>query len=126
MSIAGFGFDGPFTRRDRSTTLDPGAVGTRHRRFRLDEARPRLGAPAIVPDKVSALMAQAIITAALLARAAARPAGRALSMLDAIVAFCGSPTWAARDRSAPTFRNRRRRVSSIQLYDTASGHIKWR
>lgn len=87
VSIAGFGFEGPYAQRPVYDPLIQALSGLATVQAGTDTERPRL-VRTIVPDKVSALVAAQAITAALLARE--RGAGGQhvrVAMLDAIVAF---------------------------------------
>ncbi len=123
VSIAGFGFEGPYAQRPVYDPLIQALSGLATVQAGSDTARPRL-VRTIVPDKVSALMAAQAITAALLARSRERIGQHVrLSMLDAIVAFLwqsdmGSQTLVGADipqQAAASFID--------LIYETASGHI---
>lgn len=123
VSIAGFGFEGPYAQRPVYDPLIQALSGLATVQAGSDTARPRL-VRTIVPDKVTALMAAQAITAALLARSRERIGQHVrLSMLDAIVAFLwqsdmGSQTLVGADipqQAAASFID--------LIYETASGHI---
>ena len=123
VSIAGFGFEGPYAQRPVYDPLIQALSGLATVQAGTDTERPRL-VRTIVPDKVSALVAAQAITAALLARE--RGAGGQhvrVAMLDAIVAFLwqsdmGSQTLVGDElpqQSAASFID--------LIYATASGYM---
>ena len=123
VSIAGFGFTGPYAPRPVYDPLIQALSGLATVQAGGDSERPRL-VRTIVPDKVSALTAAQAITAALLARAR-NGCGQhvQLSMLDAIVAFL----WSS-DMGSQTFVGdelpQQDAASFIDLiYATATGYI---
>ena len=123
VSIAGFGFAGPYATRPVYDPLIQAVSGLATVQAGSDDARPRL-VRTIVPDKVSALVAAQAITAALLARSRDGIGQHVrLAMLDAIVAFLwqsdmGSQTLVGADipqQSAASFID--------LIYATAAGYI---
>ena len=123
VSIAGFGFEGPYADRPVYDPLIQAVSGLATIQAGSDQARPRL-VRTIVPDKVSALVAAQAITAALLCRARDGVGQHVrLAMLDAIVAFLwqsdmGSQTLVGADiaqQSAASFID--------LIYETAAGFI---
>ena len=99
VSIAGFGFEGPYAARPVYDPLIQALSGLATIQAGSDTERPRL-VRTIVPDKVSALTVAQAITAALLARERTGIGQHVqVAMLDAIVAFLwcsdmGSQTFA--------------------------------
>lgn len=123
VSIAGFGFTGPYAAKPVYDPLIQALSGLATVQAGADSERPRL-VRTIVPDKVSALTVAQAITAALLAR---ERSGRGqhvrLAMLDAIVAFL----WHS-DMGSQTFAGdelpQQDAASFIDLiYETADGFI---
>lgn len=123
VSIAGFGFEGPYAARPVYDPLIQAMSGLATVQAGSDQARPRL-VRTIVPDKVSALMAAQAITAALLARSREGIGQHVrLAMLDAIIAFLwqsdmGSQTLVGADipqQAAASFID--------LIYETAEGYI---
>jgi crotonobetainyl-CoA:carnitine CoA-transferase CaiB-like acyl-CoA transferase len=123
VSIAGFGFEGPYAARPVYDPLIQAVSGLATIQAGSDQARPRL-VRTIVPDKVSALVAAQAITAALLSRARDGIGQHVrLAMLDAIVAFLwqsdmGSQTLVGAEipqQSAASFID--------LIYETAAGFI---
>ncbi|MGR8918298.1 MAG: CaiB/BaiF CoA transferase family protein [Gammaproteobacteria bacterium] len=123
VSIAGFGFDGPFASKPVYDPLIQALSGLATVQAGSDEERPRL-VRTIVPDKVSALTAAQAITAALLTRERTGEGQHVhVSMLDAIVAFL----WNS-DMGSQTFVGdelpQQHAASFIDLiYETADGHV---
>jgi crotonobetainyl-CoA:carnitine CoA-transferase CaiB-like acyl-CoA transferase len=90
VSIAGFGFDGPWAKRPVYDPLIQALSGLASVQGGADAARPRL-VRTILPDKVTAIQAAQAITAALFARLRGGGAGHVtLSMLDTVAAFLWS------------------------------------
>ena len=123
VSIAGFGFEGPYAARPVYDPLIQAVSGLATIQGGSDQARPRL-VRTIVPDKVSALVAAQAITAALLSRARDGVGQHVrIAMLDAIVAFLwqsdmGSQTLVGAEipqQSAASFVD--------LIYATAAGYI---
>ncbi len=123
VSIAGFGFEGPYAARPVYDPLIQAVSGLATIQGGSDQARPRL-VRTIVPDKVSALVAAQAITAALLSRARDGVGQHVrIAMLDAIVAFLwqsdmGSQTLVGAEipqQSAASFID--------LIYATAAGYI---
>ncbi|MCZ6773125.1 MAG: CoA transferase [Proteobacteria bacterium] len=123
VSIAGFGFEGPYAERPVYDPLIQSLSGLASVQAGSDNARPRL-VRTILPDKVTAVMASQAITAALLARERTGQGQHVrLSMLDAVVSFL----WHS-DMGAQTFVGgelpQQDAASFIDLiYETADGHI---
>ncbi len=123
VSIAGFGFEGPYASRPVYDPLIQAVSGLATIQAGSDEARPRL-VRTIVPDKVSALVAAQAITAALLSRSRDGVGQHVrLAMLDAIVAFLWQSDMGAQtlvDANIP----QQSAASFIDLiYETATGYI---
>ena len=123
VSIAGFGFEGPYASRPVYDPLIQAVSGLATIQAGSDEARPRL-VRTIVPDKVSALVAAQAITAALLSRSRDGVGQHVrLAMLDAIVAFLWQSDMGAQtlvDANIP----QQSAASFIDLiYETAAGYI---
>lgn len=123
VSIAGFGFDGPYAPKPVYDPLIQAVSGLATVQAGADSERPRL-VRTIVPDKVSAITAAQAITAALLARERSGEGQHVrLAMLDAIVSFL----WGS-DMGSQTFVGdelpQQAAASFIDLiYETADGHI---
>ena len=122
VSIAGFGFDGPFAAKPVFDPLIQSLSGLTVQAG-SDEARPRL-VRTILPDKLTGYACAQAVCAALLARARTGEGQHVrLSMLDAVIAFL----WSS-DMSGYTFigddSEREAQQSFIDLiYETADGHI---
>ncbi len=123
VSIAGFGFDGPYAAKPVYDPLIQALSGLATVQAGSDQERPRL-VRTIVPDKVSALTAAQAITAALLTRERTGAGQHVrIAMLDAIVSFL----WNS-DMGSQTFIGdelpQQQAASFIDLiYATADGHI---
>ena len=123
VSIAGFGFSGPYAPKPVYDPLIQAISGLATIQAGSDDERPRL-VRTIVPDKVSALTTAQAITAALLARERSGEGQHVkVSMLDAIVAFL----WNS-DMGSQTFVGdelpQQHAASFIDLiYATADGHL---
>ncbi|MFY9970398.1 MAG: CoA transferase, partial [Roseiarcus sp.] len=123
VSIAGFGFDGPFAAKPVFDPLIQSLSGLTTVQAGSDEARPRL-VRTILPDKLTGYACAQAVCAALLARARTGEGQHVrLSMLDAVIAFL----WSS-DMSGYTFigddSEREAQQSFIDLiYETADGHI---
>ncbi|MEO0682594.1 MAG: CoA transferase [Pseudomonadota bacterium] len=125
VSIAGFGFDGPWARRPVYDPLIQALSGLAS--VQGAGGRPRL-VRTILPDKATALTASQAITAALLARArTGRGDHVRLSMLDAISHFL----WAS-DMTGLTFPDAPPREPQAEakaqsfvelIYETQDGHM---
>jgi crotonobetainyl-CoA:carnitine CoA-transferase CaiB-like acyl-CoA transferase len=123
VSIAGFGFAGPYAGKPVYDPLIQALSGLATVQAGSDTGRPRL-VRTIVPDKVTALTVAQAITAALLARERTGTGQHVrVAMLDAIVAFL----WSS-DMGSQTFIGdelpQQQAASFIDLiYATADGHI---
>lgn len=123
VSIAGFGFDGPYAQRPVYDPLIQSLSGLTTIQAGSDGAKPRL-VRTILPDKLTAVTASQAITAALLAREKTGEGQHVkLSMLDAVIAFL----WNS-DMGSQTFVGgelpQQQAASFIDLiYETADGHI---
>jgi len=90
MSIAGFGFTGPYVSRRVFDPLIQSLSGLTTVQAGSDEFRPRL-VRTILPDKLTGFAASQAICAALLARAKSGHGQHVrLSMIDAVIAFLWS------------------------------------
>jgi len=123
VSIAGFGFDGPYAERPVYDPLIQSLSGLTTIQAGSDKAKPRL-VRTILPDKLTAITASQAITAALLVREKTGEGQHVkLSMLDAVIAFM----WNS-DMGSQTFIGgelpQQEAASFIDLiYETADGHI---
>jgi crotonobetainyl-CoA:carnitine CoA-transferase CaiB-like acyl-CoA transferase len=123
VSIAGFGFDGPYAGKPVFDPLVQALSGLTTVQAGADGERPRL-VRTILPDKLTGVTAAQAITAALLARERSGEGQHVrLSMLDAVLAFL----WSS-DMSNQTFVGdeapQERAQSFIDLiYETADGYI---
>ena len=123
VSIAGFGFDGPYANKPVFDPLVQAVSGLTTVQAGSDELRPRL-VRTILPDKLTGIQAAQAITAALLAR---ERTGRGqhvrLSMLDTVVSFLwssdmGDHTFVGAESASEPAQSR------IDLiYETADGYI---
>ena len=123
VSIAGFGFEGPYANKPVFDPLVQAVSGLTTVQAGSDESRPRL-VRTILPDKLTGIQASQAVTAALLAR---ERTGRGqhvrLSMLDTVVSFL----WSS-DMGGHTFVGaesaQERAQSWIDLiYETRDGYI---
>ena len=123
VSIAGFGFDGPYANKPVFDPLVQAVSGLTTVQAGSDELRPRL-VRTILPDKLTGIQASQAITAALLARERTGEGQHVrLSMLDTVVSFL----WSS-DMGGHTFvgaeGGRERAQSRIDLiYETRDGFI---
>ena len=123
VSIAGFGFDGPYANKPVFDPLVQAVSGLTTVQAGSDELRPRL-VRTILPDKLTGIQASQAITAALLARERTGKGQHVrLSMLDTVVSFL----WSS-DMGEHTFvgaqSERERAQSRIDLmYETRDGFI---
>ena len=123
VSIAGFGFDGPYADKPVFDPLVQAVSGLTTVQAGSDELRPRL-VRTILPDKLTGVQAAQAITAALLARERTGKGQHVrLAMLDAVVSFL----WSS-DMGGHTFVGeeieRERTQSWIDLiYETRDGFI---
>ena len=123
VSIAGFGFEGPFANRPVYDPLIQAMSGLTTVQAGSDEERPRL-VRTIVPDKTTAITASQAVTAALFARERSGEGQHIkLSMLASVVSFLwgsdmGSQTFAGHElpqQSAASFRD--------LVYETKAGYL---
>ena len=123
VSIAGFGFDGPWVNKPVFDPIVQAVSGLATVQAGSDALRPRL-VRTILPDKLTGIQAAQAITAALLAR---ERTGRGqhvrLSMLDTVVSFL----WSS-DMGAHTFVGAESASEPAQsridlIYETRDGHI---
>ena len=124
VSIAGFGFDGPFAAKPVFDPLIQSLSGLTTVQAGSDEARPRL-VRTILPDKLTGYACAQAVCAALLARARTGEGQHVrLSMLDAVIAFL----WSS-DMSGYTFigddpeREAQQSFIDLDFHETADGHI---
>ncbi len=90
VSIAGFGFQGPYANKPVFDPLIQAVSGLTTVQAGSDEQRPRL-VRTILPDKLTAIQASQAITAALLSRERTGKGQHVhLSMLDTVVSFLWS------------------------------------
>ena len=123
VSIAGFGFEGPYATKPVYDPLIQALSGLTTIQGGSDQVRPRL-VRTILPDKLTGITAAQAITAALLSRARTGKGQHVrLSMLDAVMSFL----WAS-DMSSQTFVGgefaQEKAQSFIDLiYETEDGYI---
>ena len=123
VSIAGFGFEGPYANKPVFDPLVQAVSGLTTVQGGADDLRPRL-VRTILPDKLTGIQASQAITAALLARERTGKGQHVrLSMLDTVVSFL----WSS-DMGEHTFvgaeSERERAHSWIDLiYETRDGFI---
>ena len=123
VSIAGFGFDGPYASKPVFDPLVQAVSGLTTVQAGSDELKPRL-VRTILPDKLSGIQASQAVTAALLARERTGKGQHVrLSMLDTVVSFL----WSS-DMGEHTFvgaeGGTERAQSRIDLiYETRDGFI---
>ncbi|MCP4315136.1 MAG: CoA transferase [Hyphomicrobiales bacterium] len=123
VSIAGFGFNGPYAAKPVFDPLIQAVSGLTTVQAGSDEERPRL-VRTILPDKLTAIQASQAITAALLSRERTGKGQHVrLSMLDTVVSFLwssdmGRHTFVGDESGAETAQ------SFIDLiYETTDGFI---
>lgn len=123
VSIAGFGFEGPYAQKPVYDPLIQALSGLTTVQGGSDDVRPRL-VRTIVPDKVTAFQSAQAISAALFARERTGAGQHIhLSMLDTIIAFL----WGS-DMGAHTFVGDELATETSQsfidlIYETADGYI---
>ena len=123
VSIAGFGFDGPYAQKPVYDPLIQALSGLTTVQGGSDEVRPRL-VRTILPDKLTGYATAQAITAALLARSRTGQGQHIhISMLDVVVAFL----WGS-DMGAHTFVGDELRAETSQsfidlIYETEDGFI---
>ena len=123
VSIAGFGFEGPYAAKPVFDPLIQALSGLTTVQAGSDQERPKL-VRTILPDKLTAIQASQAITAALFARERTGEGQHVrLSMLDTIVSFLwssdmGGHTFVGDETGSETAQ------SFIDLvYETADGYV---
>lgn len=123
VSIAGFGFEGPWAKKPVFDPLIQALSGLTTVQGGADDRQPRL-VRTILPDKLTAVQASQAVTAALLARErTGKGQTITLSMLDTIISFM----WGS-DMSAHTFVGEGPSQDEPQswidlIYTTSDGYI---
>jgi crotonobetainyl-CoA:carnitine CoA-transferase CaiB-like acyl-CoA transferase len=123
VSIAGFGFGGPYVRKPVFDPLIQAVSSLTTVQAGADTERPRL-VRTILPDKLTAIQASQAITAALFARLRTGEGQHVrLSMLDTVIAFL----WSS-DMSGHTFMGDETEVETAQswidlIYETRDGYV---
>ncbi len=124
LSIAGFGFTGPYSGKPVFDPLIQALSGLTTIQGGADDARPRL-VRTILPDKLTAMQAAQAMLAALFARERNGGPGRVmeLSMLDTIVSFL----WSS-DMGGHTFVGDESSSEAAQsfidlIYETVDGYV---
>ena len=123
VSIAGFGFDGPFAAKPVFDPLIQSLSGLTTVQAGSDEARPRL-VRTILPDKLTGYACAQAVCAALLARARTGEGQHVrLSMLDAVIAFLWSSDMSGYTFIGDDFEREAQQSFIDLIYETADGHI---
>lgn len=123
MSIAGFGFTGPYASRRVFDPLVQSLSGLTTVQAGSDERRPRL-VRTILPDKLTGFAASQAICAALLARARTGQGQHVrLSMIDTVIAFL----WSS-DMGGHTFVGEEMEIEAAQsfidlIYETRDSYM---
>jgi crotonobetainyl-CoA:carnitine CoA-transferase CaiB-like acyl-CoA transferase len=123
VSIAGFGFEGPYSGKPVFDPLVQALSGLTTVQAGSDEERPRL-VRTILPDKLTAIQTSQAVTAALLARERSGEGQHVrISMLDTVLAFL----WSS-DMGSHTFVGDEPEHETAQsfidlIYETADGYI---
>ncbi len=123
VSIAGFGFEGPFSQKPVFDPLIQALSGLTTVQAGSDEERPCL-VRTILPDKLTGIQASQAITAALLSRERTGKGQHVkLSMLDTLVSFL----WSS-DMGGHTFVGRESKKETAQsfidlIYETTDGFM---
>ncbi|MEM9104175.1 MAG: CoA transferase [Pseudomonadota bacterium] len=123
VSIAGFGFEGPYANKPVFDPLIQAVSGLTTVQAGSDEERPRL-VRTILPDKLTAIQASQAITAALLSRERTGKGQHVhLSMLDTVVSFL----WSS-DMGRHTFVGEESDGETAQsfidlIYETTDGYM---
>ena len=123
VSIAGFGFDGPYVKKPVFDPLIQALSGLTTVQAGSDAERPRL-VRTILPDKLTGVQASQAIAAALFARERTGEGQHVtLSMLDTVIAFL----WSS-DMSGHTFVGDETAPEKAQswidlIYETADGYV---
>lgn len=123
VSIAGFGFEGPYAQKPVFDPLIQAVSGLTTVQAGSDGERPRL-VRTILPDKLTAVQASQAIVAALFARERTGEGQHvSLSMLDTLVSFL----WSS-DMSGHTFLGDETEIENAQsfidlIYETSDGYI---
>ena len=123
VSIAGFGFEGPYAQKPVFDPLIQALTGLTTVQAGSDEVRPRL-IRTILPDKLTGIQASQAITAALFSRERSGEGQHIkISMLDTIISFM----WGS-DMGGHTFVGDEVKTETAQsfidlIYETKDGHI---
>jgi crotonobetainyl-CoA:carnitine CoA-transferase CaiB-like acyl-CoA transferase len=123
VSIAGFGFQGPYADKPVFDPLIQGLSGLTTVQAGSDEARPRL-VRTIVPDKLTGIQASQAIAAALFARERSGEGQHVhLSMLDTIVHFLWSSDMGGHTFVGDELENETAQSFIDLIYETADGFV---
>ena len=123
VSIAGFGFDGPYASKPVFDPLVQAVSGLTTVQAGSDELRPRL-VRTILPDKLTGIQVSQAITAALLARERTGKGQHVrLSMLDTVVSFLWSSDMGGHTFVGEESEHERAQSWIDLIYETRDGFI---
>jgi len=123
VSIAGFGFDGPYAQKPVFDPLIQATSGLTTVQAGSDEARPRL-VRTVLPDKLTAIQASQAIAAALFARERTGEGQHVtLSMLDTMISFLWSSDMGGHTFIGDEMENETAQSFIDLIYETADGYI---
>ncbi len=123
VSIAGFGFDGPYAQKPVFDPLIQATSGLTTVQAGSDEARPRL-VRTVLPDKLTAIQASQAIAAALFVRERTGEGQHVtLSMLDTMISFLWSSDMGGHTFIGDEMENETAQSFIDLIYETADGYI---
>ena len=123
VSIAGFGFEGPYANKPVFDPLVQAVSGLTTVQAGADESRPRL-VRTILPDKLTGVQASQAVTAALLARERTGKGQHVrLSMLDTVVSFLWSSDMGGHTFVGAESAEERAQSWIDLIYETRDGYI---
>ena len=123
VSIAGFGFEGPYANKPVFDPLVQAVSGLTTVQAGSDELKPRL-VRTILPDKLTGIQASQAITAALLARERTGKGQHVrLTMLDTVVSFLWSSDMGGHTFVGEEIEHERAQSWIDLIYETRDGFI---